>query len=144
MNEHSIKVSIVTPDGVVFEYETATLVVLHTTGGEVGIMANHVPLISALEISEVKVVDESESNNMTELIAVNGGFAEFSQNVLTIVADSAEKSGDIDVRRAESARKRAEEALKQAKDQRDAREIQRNQAALLRAMNRIHAATGQK
>ena len=38
MNEHSLHVKVVTPNGVVFDYETATLVVLSTTGGEVGVM----------------------------------------------------------------------------------------------------------
>nr|WP_276521735.1 F0F1 ATP synthase subunit epsilon [Weissella diestrammenae] len=139
MDEHSFTVSIVTPDGVVFEYETATLVVLHTTGGEVGIMANHVPLVASLFISEVKVVDEA--NGQSERLAVNGGFAEFSNNTLTIVADSSEKSTDIDIERAESARERAERALQEAQSAADEHEISRAQLALKRAVTRIHAAS---
>ncbi|KRN75295.1 atpC protein [Weissella kandleri] len=139
MNEHSFKVSIVTPDGVVFEYDTATLVVLHTTGGELGIMANHVPVVTSLEISEVRVV--VGQSDTKERLAVNGGFAEFSRNTLTIVADSAECSGDIDVTRAESARARAERALREAQEAHDEHEVRRAQFALRRAVTRIHAAS---
>lgn len=70
MNEHSLHVKVVTPNGVVFDYETATLVVLSTTGGEVGVMANHAPIISALKVSEVKIVDEA--NGVEERLAVSG------------------------------------------------------------------------
>ena len=120
MNEHSLHVKVVTPNGVVFDYETATLVVLSTTGGEVGVMANHAPIISALKVSEVKIVDEA--NGVEERLAVSGGFAEFSSNVLTVVSDAAERAADIDVTRAESAKERAERRLA--------------------AVNRIHVATG--
>lgn len=138
MNEHSFKVSIVTPNGVVFEYDTATLVVLHTTGGELGIMANHVPVVASLEISEIRVKDDDSGKR--ERLAVNGGFAEFSDNMLTIVADSSERAAEIDVARAESARERAERVLQSAEDE---REVKCAQLALRRAVTRIHAASVQ-
>ena len=78
MNEHSLHVKVVTPNGVVFDYETATLVVLSTTGGEVGVMANHTPIIAALKVSEVKIVDDV--NGVEERLAVSGGCAEISTN----------------------------------------------------------------
>lgn len=134
---HNFKVAVVTPAGEVFDYGKATLVVLHTVSGETGVMANHNPFVSALRISEVKVKNDDE--DYQELLAVNGGFVEFSNNQLTIVADAAEKAADIDVNRAETARQRAERRLKEAHDK---REQDRAQAALLRAVNRIHAATG--
>lgn len=127
----------VTSNGVVFDYETATLVVLSTTGGEVGVMANHAPIISALKVSEVKIVDEA--NGVEERLAVSGGFAEFSSNVLTVVSDAAERAADIDVTRAESAKERAERRLAEESSVRD---VERAQVALLRAVNRIHVATG--
>ena len=136
MNEHSLHVKVVTPNGVVFDYETATLVVL-STGGEVGVMANHAPIISALKVSEVKIVDEA--NGVEERLAVSGGFAEFSSNVLTVVSDAAERAADIDVTRAESAKERAERRLAEESSVRD---VERAQVALLRAVNRIHVATG--
>ena len=137
MNEHSLHVKVVTPNGVVFDYETATLVVLSTTGGEVGVMANHAPIIAALKVSEVKIVDDV--NGVEERLAVSGGFAEFSSNELTVVA--AERAADIDITRAESAKERAERRLA---DDNSTRDVERAQVALLRAVNRIHVASGKK
>ncbi|MDR3191356.1 MAG: F0F1 ATP synthase subunit epsilon [Lactobacillaceae bacterium] len=142
MSEHNFAVSVVTPDGIVYEYDTATLVVLNTTSGEVGVMANHVPIISALRIDEARVIDSA--NDLKKSLAINGGFAEFSDNKLTIVGDSAELADQIDLRRAESARQRAERRLREAQTDVDAQDhdMDRLQVALRRAVNRIHVADG--
>lgn len=137
LEKHTFAVDVVTPDGAVFNYADATMVVLHTVSGETGIMANHTPFISALEISEIKV--ENKNEGFSELIAINGGFAEFSNNLLTVVADAAELAETIDVARAKAARERAERHLHDAHNK---REEERAAAALLRAVNRIHAAAG--
>lgn len=137
LEKHTFVVDVVTPDGDVFTYADATMVVLHTVSGETGVMANHTPFISALRISEVKI--ENQAEGFEKLIAVNGGFAEFSNNLLTIVADAAERADTIDVARATAARERAERHLREAQNKREA---ERAQAALSRAVNRIHAATG--
>lgn len=137
LEKHTFAVDVVTPDGDVFTYADATMVVLHTVSGETGVMANHTPFISALRISEVKI--ENQAEGFEKLIAVNGGFAEFSNNLLTIVADAAERADTIDVARATAARERAERHLREAQNKREA---ERAQAALSRAVNRIHAATG--
>ena len=139
MNEHSLHVKVVTPNGVVFDYETATLVVLSTTGGEVGVMANHAPIIAALKVREVKIVDDV--NSVEERPAVSGGFAEFSSKELTVVADAAERAADIDITRAESAKERAERRLA---DDNSTRDVERAQVALMRAANRIIVSSGKK
>ena len=95
-NNSVLTVSIVTPDGKVYEREDARLVIVRTKSGQLGIMPNHVPVIASLEVDEVKV----KSGSDVDEIAVNGGFVEFSNNNLTVIADSAEKQGDIDVDRA--------------------------------------------
>lgn len=136
-DKHSFKVAVVTPNGEVYDYPNATLAILHTTDGELGLMANHNPVISALSTNGMKI--ENKDENYEERLAVNGGFAEFSNNTLTIVADAAEKAEEIDVHRAEEARDRAQRRLREAHDQRDQ---QLAEAALLRAVTRIHAATG--
>lgn len=138
MSEHTLHVKVVTPDGVVFGHETASLVVLDTINGEEGIMANHAPIITSLHIGEVKVINEEE--NFQENITISGGFAEFSENQLSIVSDSAERSQDIDVKRAEQAKERAEKHIAAG----DTDDVERAQAALMRAVNRIHAVTGNK
>ncbi|AYF92802.1 F0F1 ATP synthase subunit epsilon [Apilactobacillus bombintestini] len=135
-NNSVLTVSIVTPDGKVYEREDARLVIVRTKSGQLGIMPNHVPVIASLEVDEVKV----KSGEEVDEIAVNGGFVEFSNNNLTVIADSAEKQNDIDVDRASAARDRAQKALEQAREKHDNQEILRNQVALKRAINRIHVA----
>ena len=138
MSEHTLHVKVVTPDGVVFGHETASLVVLDTINGEEGIMANHAPIITSLHIGEVKIINEEEG--LQETVTISGGFAEFSENQLSIVSDSAERSQDIDVKRAEQAKERAEKHIAAG----DTDDVERAQAALMRAVNRIHAVTGNK
>lgn len=134
-NQSVLSVSIVTPDGQVYE-GSSDLLVVKTTIGELGIMYNHVPLIASLEVDETRVkLGEKEDK-----IAVNGGFLEFSDNVATIVADSAERQDDIDVNRAESARKRAQATIEKAHAAHDADSLARAEVALRRAVNRINVA----
>ncbi|WP_283678567.1 F0F1 ATP synthase subunit epsilon [Lentilactobacillus sp. Marseille-Q4993] len=130
-----ITVSIVTPDGKVYEH-SADMLVVSTKGGQLGIMANHLPVIATLAVDETRVKHDGEEDR----IAVNGGFIEFSNNVATIVADSAENQSDIDLARAESARKRAEIRLKEAREKQDKDSALRAQVALRRAINRINIA----
>ena len=130
-----ITVSIVTPDGKVYDH-TADMIVVSTQSGQLGIMANHVPVIATLAVDETRVkYDDNEDK-----IAVNGGFIEFSNNVATIVADSAENQSDIDVARAQNARQRAEKLIAQARQKHDQASLDRAQIALRRAINRINTA----
>jgi len=134
-NQSVLSVSIVTPDGQVYE-ENGDMLVVKTTIGELGILPNHVPLIASLVVDEARV---KHGDNEDE-IAVNGGFIEFSDNVATIVADSAERQDDIDVNRAEDARKRAEATIKKAQEAHDTDTLARAEVALRRAVNRINVA----
>lgn len=138
MAEPQLTVTIVTPDGTSYDNHEATMFVAKTTNGEIGIMPNHVPLIAALEIDEVRV---KHDQNVEDEIAVNGGFVEFSDNVATIVADSAETQADIDVGRAQNARTRAQQAIEHAQQAHDADELRRAEVALRRAINRINVAS---
>jgi len=103
-----IKFKIVTPEKTVFEEEIdqATLPV---TDGEVTILPNHRPYIASLKAGEMCVRKDKEDI----YLAVSGGFIEFNQNNLVVLADTAERAEEIDVTRAEEARKRAEELKKE-------------------------------
>ncbi len=87
MDEHSLKVFIVTPESEVFTYQTATLVMLHTINGVIGVMANHSPLLATLLSSEVHIIDKNK--NIDKKIEISKGFVEFSDNKLTVLVDSA-------------------------------------------------------
>jgi F-type H+-transporting ATPase subunit epsilon len=130
-----ITVSIVTPDGKVYEH-TASMIVVSTQSGQLGIMANHVPIIATLDVDETRVKYDDKEDD----IAVNGGFLEFSNNVATIVADSAETQNDIDIARAEKAKKNAQQRIEEARQRQDKAALDRAQVALRRAINRINVA----
>ncbi|MFC6315504.1 F0F1 ATP synthase subunit epsilon [Lapidilactobacillus achengensis] len=131
-----LTVNIVTPDGLVYDHH-ATMLVACAVDGDLGIMANHEPIIAPLKIGEVRV-KRTDNPDHEDAVAVNGGFLEVNDNVASIVADSAERARDIDLKRAETARERAEKKIKVAEAQHDIDEVQRAQVALNRAINRIN------
>ncbi|GGG33701.1 MULTISPECIES: F0F1 ATP synthase subunit epsilon [Lactobacillus] len=134
--EKLFMVNVVTPDGVVFSHH-CSIVEMRAIDGQRSIMYNHLPILTPLSIGEIRVKRSREMNEVVNHIAVSGGYFEFSDNVATIIADSAERSNKIDVSRAEAARKRAQDALKEAKATHDQRSLERAQVALRRAVNRI-------
>ncbi|MGX7052373.1 F0F1 ATP synthase subunit epsilon [Leuconostoc palmae] len=135
-NTTGITIQIVTPVGEIYNASNIELAVVNTQGGQIGIMRNHVPVLAALTINELLVKKDGQH----EILAVNGGIAEFSNDLLTIVADSAETSGNIDVTRAESAKERAEARIAHAQNDNNDDELKRARVALMRAVNRIHVA----
>ncbi|MCS4487773.1 F0F1 ATP synthase subunit epsilon [Streptococcus sciuri] len=129
-------VQVVTPDGLKYDHH-ATFIHAVTKEGEIGILPEHINLIAPLKVNELKVRRVDDDNHV-DWIAVNGGIIEIKDNVVTIVADSAERERDIDVSRAERAKLRAERAIEVAQQEHKADEVQRAQVALRRALNRIN------
>lgn len=80
-------VNIVTPDGVVYNHHSE-LIIASAIDGDVGIMSNHEPIIAPLKIAEVRV-RRTDRPDHEDAIAVNGGFLEFSNDLVSIVANSA-------------------------------------------------------
>ena len=83
------------------------IVVLPGTDGEMGILPHHAPLLTTLKIGIIKV----RSAGKEEIFTVAGGVAEVQPDLVTVLADAAENVEEIDVARAEAARRRAEEIL---------------------------------
>ena len=125
----SFLLEIVTPERKVYA-EDVNMVIVKGTEGEMGILANHIPLVTPLKIAAVTI----KKDRAEEVIAVNGGFLEMRKDKVVILAESAELPGDIDINRAESAKQRAEQRLSGKRDESDYR---RAELALQRAMNRI-------
>ena len=88
------------------------MVIMNTSGGQMGIMAKHVPVLASLTISELRIKHDQGTD---EIAAVNGGIMQFDGETALITADSAEMPEKIDVARAEEAKQRAEEEIKKAK-----------------------------
>lgn len=129
---NTITVNVVTPDGPVVDAEVE-MVSTKAKSGDLGIMAGHIPLVAPLDIAAVRL----KNGNETEYVAVSGGFLEVRPDVVTILAQSAEKAETIDLARAQAAKARAEQRLSEGKDAVDS---QRAELALRRAMNRINVA----
>mgnify|MGYP001021057310 FL=1 len=135
----SIKLEIVSPDRVVYSDDIAMLIV-RSTGGELGILPHHAPLVTGLlpHAMHVKFPDREE------LIAVSGGFMEVQPEKITVLASAAEEPIDIDINRAQRAYERAQERLQKLREDPEAQasiiDEQRASLALKRAAARLQTA----
>ncbi len=127
----TLNFELVTAERIVLQEEDVDMVVAPGTDGVLGILPRHVPLITTLQPGELRVKRGADVTSMV----VTGGFMEVAPDKVLVLADAAERSDEIDVARAEEARRRAEERLAGSKDTIDAA---RAEAALRRAIVRIH------
>ena len=102
----TIRCEIVSQDRTVFQGDV-DLVVLPGAAGEMGVLPRHSAVLTTLKYGVIKV----RVGAREELFTVAGGVAEIQPDLVTVLADSAESIKEIDVSRAEFARKRAEELL---------------------------------
>ncbi|QRG67373.1 F0F1 ATP synthase subunit epsilon [Brevibacillus choshinensis] len=123
-------VEVVTPERVVYSGQ-AEMVIARGVVGDLGILPNHMPLVSPLKTAPVRIKTEGEKEVK---MAVSGGFMEVRGDKVTILAETAELPGDIDVERAQAAKGRAEKRLNEKYPDLD---FQRAERALQRAMARI-------
>ncbi|MEO3764560.1 F0F1 ATP synthase subunit epsilon [Streptomyces sp. B8F3] len=101
-----LHVELVAADRSVWSGE-ATRVIARTPSGDIGIMPGHQPLLTVLESGPVTIRTTGSSGDGTVLAAVHGGFISFADNKLSLLAEIAELSDEIDVERAERALERA-------------------------------------
>ncbi len=125
----SMRVEVVSPEKVLFSGE-ATQVITRTLSGEVAFLAGHAPFLGALAENHTRIY---LADGTIQDVAVHRGFVEVSHDTVSILSDTAELAGDIDVARARSARERAEEAIRRGDDDQAA-------SALARASARLNAA----
>jgi F-type H+-transporting ATPase subunit epsilon len=126
----TVKVSVVTPDGPVYESEVE-MVSTKAKSGELGILPGHIPLVAPLAISAVRL----KKGGNTDYVAVSGGFLEVRPDQVTILAQSAELASDIDVERALRAKERAEQRMNEQRAEHT--DFRRAELALQRAINRL-------
>jgi F-type H+-transporting ATPase subunit epsilon len=131
-----IILKIITPEKTVFEQDTYQ-VTLPVEGGEVTILPGHEPYIGAVKAGEIMI--RREPSAPEESFATSGGFVEFHENSMMFLADTAERADEIDIERAEAARKRAED-LKLERIQMDDEEYARTAAALEKELARVKVA----
>lgn len=106
-----IKFEIVTLEKVVLK-KNISRVTVPTKEGEITVLPKHEPLVSILTPGVLELVDEK---NKPEVISVSGGFIEVLRNKVVVLADTAERAEELDLEKAEEARKKAEETISQTK-----------------------------
>lgn len=108
MSEKTLQFEITTPERTVLT-DTVIYVTAPTKSGEITILPGHIPLVSSLNSG---VIEAKNQNEEFEIMALSGGFIEVAGNKVVILADTAERAPEIDLEKAEEARKKAEEDRK--------------------------------
>lgn len=129
----NLHLKITTNEKVVFD-EDVKEIYLKGSQGEFGILPNHIPFMTPLEIGVTKIVTE----NGIKFYTVMGGIFQLKDNEALILTQTAEDAEFIDVERALAAEKRAKERLKE--DGSDLVDYRRAEIALAKAMARLKAA----
>lgn len=130
----TIRCEIVSQDRTVFQGDV-DIVVLPGAAGEMGVLPHHAPVLAILKYGVIKI----RQNGKEELFTVAGGVAEVQPNIVTVLADAAENIEEIDITRAQAAKKRAEDALANLKPE-DHDAYLRMEAALRRSNLRLDVA----
>lgn len=125
---------VVTPEKVMASQEV-DMVMAPGTEGEFGILPEHINFLSGIIPGELRFDDGDKK----EYMAVTSGFAEVSNDRVSVLVDSAERAPEIDIERAQRAMERAKERLERSKESDDI-DFMRAEAALKRAMSRIKVA----
>jgi F-type H+-transporting ATPase subunit epsilon len=128
----TFKLEIVTAERMVFSGEVSALIAWGVEG-QLGILPHHAPLMTMLQPGDLMIRKDKEE----EYLAISGGFLEVRPDKVIILADACERVDEIDIARAEEAKKRAQETMKAAPLGVDAAAAE---AALRRSLARLKVA----
>lgn len=109
-----LQFEIITPEKVVYKDEVDE-VLLPTPNGEIGILPEHISLVSQVSSGEITLKKKNKENH----VAVTGGYVQVENDKVTILADYAIRSDDIELKKAEEAKQRAEKKMKEKVSERD-------------------------
>ena len=126
----SFSLSVVTPEKVFFDGET-TQIIVRTTDGDIGILANHTSLVADLPSGPLKVKQEDGS---WRIAAISTGLLKVGGNKVSILANAVEWADEIDV---EWAKRSEEDARRRLQEKQDKHELDLAELKLMRALNRI-------
>jgi len=125
----TLKLEIVTAERTVFS-DDVTAVVAWGVEGQLGILPHHAPLMTMLRPGDLTI----RKGNEEQYLAISGGFLEVRPDKVIILADACERAEEIDIVRAEEAKRRAEEILKTRPPEVDTAAAE---AALRRSLTRL-------
>jgi|SRR5258708_11209676 F-type H+-transporting ATPase subunit epsilon len=131
-SRNTLHVEVVTAERELYRGD-ATMVNAPGSEGQLGILPQHAALLTMLKPGAMRI----ELNDAEEPLFISGGFLEVNNNVVTVLADTAEYAEEIDEARAEEARRRAQERLEQATSEQERAEVL---AAVERAVARLRVA----
>ena len=132
----TFRLEIVTAERMVYSDDVTTLIAWGVEG-QLGILPHHAPLMTMLQPGDLLIRKDKEE----EFFAISGGFLEVRPDKVIILADACERADEIDLARAEEAKKRAQETMKAAPLSADAAVAE---AALRRSIARLKAAERRK
>lgn len=126
---------IITPEKIVFQEEVDEITA-PTATGEITILPNHVGLLTKIVPGELTI----KKGTQTRFFAVTGGFLEVEKDKITILADYAVRSEEIEVAAAIEAQKRAERLMKEAKEKASEKDFALAEGELRRAILELKVA----
>lgn len=130
-----MRLQIITPEKIIFDEEIDELVV-PTVKGEIAILPHHVNLLTQIAPGEMTIKQKQKSLHM----AVAGGFLQIADDAVSILADFAVRSEEIEAKKALEAQQRAEEKIKNQKEHMSERDFELVQAEMRRAILQLKVA----
>jgi F-type H+-transporting ATPase subunit epsilon len=128
-----LQLEIVTPERLAFSDEVDS-VQLPGSEGELGVLPHHAPLISTLGVGELRI----RKGGSEESFAIVGGFLQVRPDKVVVMAETADMSSEIDLEKAQEARREAERALESGYH--EGADLSAARAALQQALLRIRVA----
>ncbi len=135
-----IRVDVVSAEAAIYS-GNAQMVFISGSQGELGIAAQHTPLLTTIKPGQVRI---ERADGIEEVFYISGGMLEVQPNVVTILADTAIRAEDLDEAAALEARQSAEKALAERKDEIEYSAVLAElaqTAARLRAIRQLKKAT---
>lgn len=132
-----IRLDIVTAERMVYS-EDVDAVIAPGVEGQLGILPHHTPLMTTLQSGELRVKKGGEEVSL----AISGGFLEVRPDRIVVLAGAAERAEEIDIARAEEAKRRAEQRLVERRAA--GVDESRTRASLLRSLARLRVAEKMK
>ncbi|UCH42193.1 MAG: F0F1 ATP synthase subunit epsilon [Dehalococcoidales bacterium] len=125
----TLKLDVVSAERVVYS-DDVDIVIAPGIEGQLGILPHHTPLMTTLQVGELLVRKGAQEFSLV----ITGGFLEVRPDRVIVLADAAERAEEIDITRAEDAKRRAEEQLKRRTPEVD---VAQAEAALRRSLARL-------
>lgn len=110
----TLHLEIITPEKVILK-EDVDEVTIPTTQGQIAVLPNHVGLLTQIKAGEII----AKKGGKEQFLAITGGFLEVSNDKVSILADYAVRSEDIEIAKAEEAKKRAEKLMQEKTGEKD-------------------------